>query len=240
MKIPTIQGIIDRRILINYKVDKKVLTKILPEPFRPKLVDNKGIVGICLIRLKNIRPMSFPKNIGISSENGAHRITVEWNENGELKEGVYIPRRDTSSKLNSLAGGTIFPGVHHSADFSVQENQGNYEVSFKSKDNTSLSIKAKETSEWNPDSVFKNLEAASDFFKNGAVGYSPNKTDNKYDGLELKTFNWKVTPLKVSDVKSSFFDNEKLFPKASIEFDNALLMKGINHEWRSLKELKKH
>jgi len=47
----------------------------------------------------------------ISSENGAHRIAVEWEENGTLKEGAYIPRRDTSSTLNSLAGVTIFPGA---------------------------------------------------------------------------------------------------------------------------------
>jgi len=109
MKIPKIKGIIDRRILINYQVNKEILENYLPRPFKPKLVNGKGIAGICLIRLKEIRPKGLPKQIGISSENGAHRIALEWNENGKLKEGVYIPRRDTSSKVNSLAGGTIFP-----------------------------------------------------------------------------------------------------------------------------------
>lgn len=128
----------------------------LPNPFKPKLVNGKGIAGICLIRLKQIRPKVFPKLIGISSENGAHRIAVEWNENGIKKEGVYIPRRDTSSRLNSLAEGTIFPGIHHLADFTVNEKDGNYEVSFVSDDQTSLSIKAKETNTWNNESVFDN------------------------------------------------------------------------------------
>jgi uncharacterized protein YqjF (DUF2071 family) len=121
MKIPTIKGIIDRRILINYQVDEKILADYLPKPFKPKIVNGKGIAGICLIRLKNIRPKGLPKEIGISSENGAHRIAVEWTENGELKQGVYIPRRDTSSRLNSLAGGRIFTGTHHLADFTVIE-----------------------------------------------------------------------------------------------------------------------
>lgn len=236
MKIPRIKGIIDRRILINYQIDKAVLESYLPKPFKPKLVNGKGIAGICLIRLKEIRPKGLPKQIGISSENGAHRIAVEWLENGVIKEGVYIPRRDTSSKLNSVVGGRLFPGVHHHAQFTSNEKEGNYEVSFKSSDNTTLSIKAKETKDWNEKSVFKNLDEVSDFFEKGSVGYSPNNKD--YDGLELKAFNWEVSLLEVKEVQSSFFEDENVFPKGSVTFDNALLMKNINHEWIGLKKIK--
>ncbi|MEW7292866.1 DUF2071 domain-containing protein [Aquimarina sp. 2304DJ70-9] len=237
MKIPKITGIIDRRILINYQVDKEVLENYLPEPFKPKLVNGKGIAGICLIRLKEIRPKRLPKQIGISSENGAHRIAVEWIENGELKEGVYIPRRDTSSKLNSLVGETIFPGVHHLAEFSVNESDGNYKVAFVSDDETSLSIEAKETNNWNNESVFESLDCVSDFFENGSVGYSPDKND--FEGLELKAYNWKVSLLDVKNVQSSFFENENIFPKGSVRLDNALLMRDIEHEWIGLKKIKK-
>lgn len=237
MNIPTIIGTIDRRILINYQVDKDVLSEYLPSPFRPKLVNDKGVVGICLIRLKNIRPKGLTKIVGISSENGAHRIAVEWTENGTLKEGVYIPRRDTSSKLNSLAGGRIFPGLHHLADFSVNELEGNYSVEFKSDDETFLSIKAKETNEWNADSIFDSLDSASNFFEKGAVGYSPDKIEETFEGLELKTYEWKVNPLTVSEVRSSFFEDETVFPRGTVRFDNALLMKSIDHEWKSLKKI---
>lgn len=236
MKIPIIKGIIDRRILINYQVDKEVLANYLPEPFKPKLVNGKGIAGICLIRLKEIRPKGLPKQIGISSENGAHRIAVEWTENGKLKEGVFIPRRDTSSILNSLAGGTIFPGVHNLAKFTVNESDGNYEISFVSQDKTSLSIKAKEAKEWHNESVFDDLECVSDFFERGSIGYSPDKND--FDGLELKAYSWKVSLLDVEKVESSFFEDKSIFPEGSIKFDNALLMKHIEHEWIGLKKIK--
>ncbi|MHA7055706.1 hypothetical protein ACWGOQ_0000695 [Aquimarina sp. M1] len=76
MKITKIKGIIDRRILINYQVDKGILENYLPKPFRPKMFNGKGIAGNCLIRLKEIRPKGFPKQIGISPENGAHRIAI--------------------------------------------------------------------------------------------------------------------------------------------------------------------
>lgn len=238
MKIPTIAGTIDRRILINYQVDKDVLTKYLPDPFQPKLVNDKGVVGICLIRLKNIRPKGIPKLVGISSENGAHRIAVQWTENGQTKEGVFIPRRDTSSRLNSLAGGRIFLGVHHLANFNVEEGNGKYSVEFTSDDETFLSIMAEQTTEWNKDSIFDNLGSASDFFEKGAVGYSPNIAGETFDGLELKTYQWHVEPLTVSEVKSSFFEDETIFPKGTVKFDNALLMRSIEHEWKSLKEIK--
>ena len=56
MHIPVIRGLIDRRILVNFQVMPEVLSAILPLPFRPKLVDGMGVAGICLIRLKHIRP----------------------------------------------------------------------------------------------------------------------------------------------------------------------------------------
>ena len=236
MKIPKIKGIIDRRILINYQVDKEVLENYLPKPFKPKLVNGKGIAGICLIRLKEVRPKGLPKQVGISSENGAHRIAVEWIENGEKKEGVFIPRRDTSSKLNAWAGGTIFPGIHHLAEFTVKESNGHYDISFLSKDKTNLSIQAKETSDWNGESVFEDLATASKFFENGSVGYSPDKLD--FDGLKLKTYSWKVSLLEVEKVRSSFFEDRNIFPENTIKFDNALLMKNIEHEWIGLEKIK--
>ncbi len=238
MNIPTIQGIIDRRILINYRVDPEVMSTFLPAPFRPKLVAGEAIAGICLIRLKAIRPKGLPAGIGISSENGAHRIAVEWTADGQAHEGVYIPRRDTSSILNSMAGGSIFPGVHHHAAFEVQEGDGQYAVSFKSSDGVEVSIEAQETGEWNPRSVFENLECASCFFEQGPLGYSPNERQAQFDGLELHTYHWDTSPLKVSRVRSSFFEDRSVFPEGSVTFDNALLMRDIDHEWKARKAIR--
>ena len=232
MRIPVVRGIIDRRILINYQIDPDVLASYLPQPFKPKLVNDVGVAGICLIRLKYIRPKLVPSILGIKSENAAHRIAVQWNENGELKEGVYIPRRDTSSKLNSLVGGKLFPGVHHHATFEVNETDSHYEIKLVSDDGeTYLDIEADLSNNLPKTSVFKSIREASDFFESGSLGFSATGEPNKFDGLELRSFNWKVKPLEVKRVTSSFFEKKKLFPEGSVKFDNALLMQGIEHEW---------
>ncbi len=128
MRIPVVRGMIDRRILVNYHVDPNVLRGSCRPLFRPKVVHGVGLVGICLIRLKKVRPAFLPSWLGISSENAAHRTAVEWDDNGAIREGVYVRRRDTSSWLNTLAGGRLFPGIHHHAKFAVEETSDRYSL----------------------------------------------------------------------------------------------------------------
>ena len=236
MRIPAIRGVIDRRILANYRVQPDVLARILPRPFRPKLVGGFGVAGICLIRLKAIRPRFVPSFLGISSENAAHRIAVEWDDEGETREGVYIPRRDTSSRLNALAGGRLFPGVHHRGRFRIAEADGRYGVEMDSA-GARVVVEGRVTSKWPVDSMFDSLETASRFFERGSLGYSPSRTGCAFDGLELCTRDWHVEPLAVEWIESSFFDDASFFPPGTVKFDCALLMRGIRHEWRGRESL---
>ena len=134
MRLPIIRGVIDRRILTNFRVDPDVLSSVLPAPFRPKIINGQAIGGICMIRLRDIRPRYFPSFLGTSSENAAHRFAVEWESDGQLMEGVYIPRRDTSSRINAFLGGRLFPGVHYHAEFRVHEHEDAYSVVLDSVD----------------------------------------------------------------------------------------------------------
>jgi len=238
MKIPVIRGIIDRRILVNYRIDPDVMARSLPAPFRPKVVNGSAVGGICLIRMKQLRPKFVPLPWGIGSENAAHRIAVEWETAGAVQEGVYIPRRDTDSRLNALAGGRLFPGVHHRATFGVAETVERLSVSMRSDDgSTAMMIAGHVTDEFPGTSVFASLAAASDFFEAGSLGYSATIQDGRFDGLELRCQNWQVAPLDITEVASSFFDDASRFPHGSVAFDCALLMRGIEHEWHGCDDL---
>ena len=238
MRVPVVEGVIDRRILVNYRVDPETLTHALPAPFEPKLVREKGIAGICLIRLKAIRPLGLPGWLGISSENAAHRIAVQWRANGQVHGGVYVPRRDSSSRLNRILGGRLFPGLHHQARFEVEERLDDLRVALDATDGSvHLRVEARRVEELPATSIFENLEEASSFFEEGSLGYSPSRRAGEYDGLELRTSEWRVEPLEVGTVRSSFFEDQDLFPPGSIEFDCALLMRGIQHEWHGKQSL---
>lgn len=232
MGVPVMSGLIDRRVLVNYRVDPDALARVLPAPFRPQLVAGLGVAGICLIRLKRVRPKFLPAVVGVSSENAAHRIAVEWDEAGETRRGVFIPRRDTSSRLNTLVGGRLFPGVHHHARFRVAEDAEHVLVTLDSDDGvTHVAVDGTVADEWPASSVFRSVAEASAFFECGSLGYSAGRTDGVFDGLELRTFGWDVTPLSVERVESSYFEDRRLFPPGAATFDSALLMRNLAHEW---------
>ena len=239
LTLPTMHGLIDRRMLVNFRVRPETITPLLPSFFRPKLIKGWAMAGICLIRLKDIRPRGFGAMFGVSSENAAHRIAVEWNEPGKTREGVFIPRRDTSSLLQSFVGGKVFPGVHHLADYLVNENNSDFQLQMQSRDDhTFVRLRAQRAKQLPASSVFDSLEAASDFFARGAIGYSATVQPDCCDGLELVTNSWHVEPLDMLTVNSSFFENQHVFPAGTIEFDSALLMRNIAHEWRTLPQMK--
>ena len=229
MKTPVLQGIISRRILLNFRLDPGVIQKILPAPFHPKLYKGNAIGGICLIRLNQLRPAGFPAFAGMQSESAAHRVAVEWKENEIQKEGVFIFRRDTSSFLNTLAGGRIFPGKHFHSTFLVNESAGRYNITVANKEGLKINVQAERSSAIEKNSVFENIENASRFFENGALGYSLN--GKILEGIRLHIEDWKVSPLITKTIRSGFFENELLFPKGAVNFDHALLMTGIYHRW---------
>ncbi len=234
MRLPVIKGVIRRRLLVNFRVDAPVMAEYLSKPFRPKLHAGYAIAGICLIRLEQIRPAGLPSFCGLSSENAAHRIAVEWDDpaTGAWREGVFIPRRDTGSWLNYLAGGRIFPGEHHLADFAVQDDGTNVAMDIRSRDGEmNVRVRAHEADAMPPSSCFGSLAESSAFFEGGCVGYSVTGDGCRLDGLRLQTEDWRVRALNVEHVESSFFADESVFPAGSVTFDHALIMRDLCHEW---------
>jgi len=238
MRLPTIQGTIRRRILANFRVDPTVTQKQLPSRFRPKLHNGFAVAGICMIRLEHIRPKMTPEVIGVDSENAAHRVAVLWDEDGQTKEGVFISRRDTNSKLNALMGGRLFPGEHHESTFEVHEDGDAINIRMQSLDDAvSVAIEGRIDGELPSDSIFSSLGEASSFFEGGAVGYSVTHDEDRLDGLRLKTKEWCVEPLTVQRLHLSYFSDETKFPKVSVEFDHALIMRNVAHEWQTVDDL---
>jgi hypothetical protein len=237
--VPVIQGLIRRRLLVNFRVDPEVMKRHLPEPFRPKIHGGSAIAGICLIRLEAIRPRFVPLPLGISSENAAHRVAVRWSDSsGASVEGVYIPRRDSDSLFNRLAGGHLFPGEHHAARFQVRDAGENIELVMQSTDGSArVEIRARTTPALPASSRFASLAEASAFFEGGSLGYSATSSGKRLDGLVLHIRSWRIEPLEVESVFSSYFADTRAFPPGSVEFDCALMMRNVAHEWSSAPDL---
>lgn len=223
---------IERRLLVNYRIDPEVLQRHLPAPFRPQLVSGWAVGGVCFIRLDDLRPNHSPSLVGIRTENVAHRFAVEWEDGVGTQVGVFIPRRDTNSRITALAGDRIFPGMHHLAEFEVHEAGPDLQLGVKSRDGAlRLSVAAREAAELTGD-LFTSVQAAVDFFRRGSIGYSPTgSSGGTLTGVRLQAQSWEAHPATIDDMQSTLFDNPTIFPRGSCTLDFGLVMRDLPARW---------
>ncbi|MGW4699579.1 DUF2071 domain-containing protein [Streptomyces sp. NPDC004285] len=235
MRQPRLNSVVERRLLVNYRVDPDVAERLLPAPLRPQLVHGHAVAGLCLLRLGSVRPTWTPKVLGLRSENAAHRIAVEWDGPDGVETGVYIPRRDTASRLNVWAGGRLFPGEHGRADFDVHETPGRMSVALATRDgDTRVDVTVELSDELRGSALFADLAEASRFFRGGAKGFSATSSGRHLDGMELRTDAWHVEACRVRSAASSFFDDPERFPPGTATLDCALVMRDVPVNWRPI------
>lgn len=236
--LPVLQGLIARRVLLNFRASPEFVQKLLPRPFEVETFAGHALVGICLIRLEQIRPRNFPRWLGMTSENMAHRVAVRYPSNGTTKSGVFIWRRETDQKLVQTFGGRLFPGVHLAARFAVHENPDGITMDVQSADRDSdVSFSAKYSKIWPSGSVFQTLEEASEVFRRGDCGFSCSLNRDSVEGMQLRAFTWSPIVLDVGLRKCSFYSDVLRFPRGSVEFDCGFMLREVPHEWHEIADV---
>lgn len=227
-------GEIERRLLVNYAVDPAALTGLLPGRFRPHLVGGVAVAGVCLIRLGGLRPRWAPRAVGLTSENAAHRIAVEWDGVDGVQSGVFIPERHSASRLTVLLGGRLFPGAHQPARFSVRETEADLQVAFTSRDRrVEVDVHVSIEQSLDRSQLFANVDEASRFFERGSVGFSPSRDERRLEAVGLTTHAWRVEPCRVLHARSTFFE-DKRFGDGAARLDSALVMRKVPVVWDAL------
>jgi len=236
--LPLIQGVIARRMLLNFRADPDVVQRLLPAPLQVDRQHGHAIVGICLIRLENLRPQGVPSVLGLSSENMAHRVAIQYPSGDGVRPGVFIWRRETDQRLVELLGGRLFPGVHSHARFEVSQSQDRLSMDVTSDNGeTDVHFSARVLGEWRPTPSFDSFDEVSAFFRKGDCGFSCSLRGDELEGLQLKMLKWDMVPMEVESQHSAFYSDAQRFPAGSIEFDSGLLMRGLPHEWHQLTDI---
>jgi hypothetical protein len=191
-------------------------------------------VGICFLRLAEVHPRGTPDRFGLRSESAAHRIAVERDTSDGIEPSVYVVRRVPSSRLATLAGGRLFPGVHSHAQFDVTETPDDLEISFSTSDRQHDAAVTAQLTESLQSDLFPDIPSVASFFRCASIGWSPRRSPGPLDGVELVSEHWPMTPARVRSARSSYFDNTDLFPIGSIALDSAVVMRDIPVSWRAV------
>jgi hypothetical protein len=214
MTAKTVACTIERRLLVSYRIEPEVVARLLPSPFRPQLVSGQAAGGACFIRLGGLRAGRLPRVPRLACENAAHRFAVEWDDANGTQAGVYVPRRDTSSRITAAAGGKVFPGSCQLARFAVDEPGGQVRINVSSRDGqVQLAVTAAPAGALISE-LFQALDDAADFFRRGALGFSPSATAGCLDGVRLHSASWAAQPMR-AEIRSGLFDDTALFPQGT-------------------------
>lgn len=236
--LPALEGIIARRILLNFRADPRLVARLVPEPLEVATHNGWAVVGVCLIRLEQLRPKGFPVSAGLASENMAHRVAIRFPTQQGRKDGVFIWRRDTDQGLLALLGGRLFPGVHHRAEFRVLDTECGLAMEVRTDRNeANVWFGARPAAGWKATALFQTMEQAQGFFQQGDCGFSCSLHNEKLEGMQLRVRKWEMSPLEVHGLHVAFYENRGRFPRGSVEFDCALAMRGIPHEWHELADV---
>lgn len=211
-----------RRLLISYRLDPAVAATLLPEGFRPQIINGSAVAGICVLGLEAIRPSWVGRPWGLRSENAAHRIAVEWDGADGVEQGVFIFERHSSVWHPVLFGGRLFPGVHRKARFHVDESGDRYALTMNAGEH-SIEADVEVGGEWSS-TLFASVGQASDFYRSGRVGWSRRHDGNHVEPVELATDAWRVEGARANRLRSSFFD---ALPAGSATFDSVVVMRDL-------------
>jgi hypothetical protein len=222
---------IERRLLVNYRIDPDVLGSLLPNGVRAQIVRGSAVGGVCFLRLAHLRPRSLPSWSGLRTENVAHRFAVEWDGADGVVAGVYVPRRETDSRLAAWSGGRLFPGVYRLARFEVNEHGGDYRIGVQSADGRAdVAVRARRTDQLSG-SLFEDIADAVEFFRSAPASLSPNESRSCLEGVRLQCDRWAAEPLEIDEMRSAVFDDLAFFPPGTCALDSALVMHDLDSQF---------
>ena len=228
VRTPVLEATIERRLLIAYRLDPDAVVHLVPGPFSLQLVNGYAVGVISLDRVTALRPRGFPAVMGYTCENAAHRIAVEWDQDGRTATGAFVLARHTDSQLGAAFGDRFFPGARERAEFEVVDAPSALSVAFTSRDDrTTVEAAVVVTKDDEGGELFGSKEDAWRFFRRGGVSYSLRRRGGVLDGIDMRAQAATATAASIAHVSSS------RFPAALGVPDSALIMRDLQAEWRA-------
>jgi hypothetical protein len=219
VRITPLRGVIERRLLVNYRLDPDVAKDVLPAPLQARLIGGYAVAVIALAHLGRLRPAGLPAAAGLSRESAMHGIAVEWESPRSLHTGVFVVHRDSVG----VGTGRLVRGGPR---FSVDERIDGLRVAYTSRDRiVHVDVDVSLAPGLAGSALFRDVRAAARFLEldgAGGAAWGP-----ALRGLKASAGDGCVSPARVRMATSSIFADTSVFPPGSMHLDSALLLRDI-------------
>lgn len=216
-----------RRLLVNATLDADLVRPLLPPGVAPAAVGadrRRAFVGVCLLRVADLRPGRVPAVVGRSFDGLAYRVAVTAADGAPA---VHIVRRETADRLARAVGGRLFPGSHRPVDTEVSADELRVVAGGHGGPPLVVDV-VDEPPGPDPVSVLGNDGAASAFFSAASVATSPARRAGRYEGLRMVAPPFVVRAVRVRELVLDRLAWALGVPTpAALRFDSVFLVRDV-------------
>jgi len=237
VRVALVRGVIERRLLVAYRLDPDVAQNLLPAPFRTRLISGYAVAGIALARLGQLRPAGLPSVGGLTRESATHGIAVEWESARDLHTGVYVLHRDSGAPTGAPGDG-VGPRRHlrRTPQFTVDERTDGLHVAYTSRNRTvHIDVDVVLAASLAGSALFSDAPAAARFFALDGAGAAWGPQGR---GWRLTARDRCLGAAHVRTATSSIFADASVFPPGSAQLDSALLLRDVAVAWAPVERVR--
>jgi hypothetical protein len=229
MQSVSVQGISTRPILLCYRMTPGTAQGRLPKGARLATVNGFVVGGILGL------PSFSHRALGIASRwtcsyRIVHFLKVTRHQAGTDRDGIFIIRRDTSSRLHAFIGQCRPVPPHHAHVQFGQPDEGAVDLRVSSDDAVmQVCLKGHLAPSQPTNSIFSSPAQALESLESAVFLLGRNRR-NRSSASNGSQRRWRLQPLAVEETFSSIF-HEMDNGSTGVEFDSAYSIQEVEYVW---------
>jgi hypothetical protein len=213
------------RVLVFYRVEPAVLATLLPAGVRPRIRAGCGVASLCYTRLGPVQSRWLPRGFGSVTDHLAYRLCAWFDD----EPGSFVVRRETSSWLGARCGEKLLRNDHRRARFAVDESAFGFNLRVVHEERAELLLRT-ELAGTSCSTLFGTVHDLERWLEDESIVRPHDVIMPEADAVLPGGATFAPEPLSIFELRSSFFDDLRLFPRGAAVCDSAYRLTALRSQ----------